>query len=812
MDTKHVRSVFVRAIYITVILAVAFSTTASASAAGTRPFVGVWRAIDNLDGSLIRVTIMGSSGGPFLITWTEPYLSFCEGRAGLATGIGYLDTDDPYMLEANMRLKCLRSGDTIEWHQVWQYRPAYDVLASSGDYGVETIWTRLGQPLVSRLDLRVNYGDDWVESFYQSDHTVWITVTEGDGITVKATAQLVTEPKDFWDGETGFQTQPSDWIPAPPDIQPMDWVIAEVDNGQTARVQIGDVSGEIDLGADSILGTINATWFSEEVEVECHSWGAPLPEEILKYDMTLPNGEETYACSWAGEWDIQPGQNVGVGYFGPDGHWVANTFFIPMPTFVAYLPGAIEGYDWPLGHEITVNINGGEYSTSAYSEQRPDFPEGETRVLFELWRDDFFMEAGDHLVMTDEAAGITKDVTVTNLAVTDINLGAHTVSGIYDPAYELWVWLYGQDGQVPATEGNTWVATFTELLPRTWGGATQRDTDGDGTSLDFQIPNPNLYALPDENKIFAQEWIVGSQLDLKVYDSGGSEIYSDSQMVETPSVVPWTLVVFDLDAAGFDLMPGQQIVLNQRGYVRELLVSSLTITGFDFVNQQVIGTGDAGALIFIRINGEDVWGEVDSEGNWATSHPQLAPRVWGEAIQPDGVDGDETRDGFQAPNPGLYALTDENKIYAQEWMVGGQLDLQIYDSGGSEIYADSQIVGPPSEVPWTLVVFDLGTAAFDLLPEQRIVLNQGGYEREMIVSSLRIIGFEYVTQQITGIGDAGAHIFIRINGEDIWGEVDSEGNWAISHPQLAPGVWGEAIQPDGVDGDETRDGFQAPYE
>jgi hypothetical protein len=253
--------------------------------------------------------------------------------------------------------------------------------------------------------------------------------------------------------------------------------------------------------------------------------------------------------------------------------------------------------------------------------------------------------------MTDASAGITKDVVVTNLAVKDFNLSAGTVSGIYDPAYDLWVWLYDRDGQVPVTdpENGTWIATFAELPPSAWGGAVQREADGDGTSIDFQVPNPNLYALAGEDKIFAQEWIAGAQLDLTIHNSNGEQIYSESQMVEPPSVVPWTLVVFDLDAAGFDLLPGQQIVLNQGGYVRELLVSSLRITGFDYAAQQVIGVGDPGAQIFIRINGEDVWGEVDSEGNWAISHPQLAAGVWGEAIQPDGDDGDETRDGFQAP-------------------------------------------------------------------------------------------------------------------------------------------------------------------
>src|SRR3972149_4968123 len=88
-------------------LALAFSTvgmtgsTASATALARSPFVGVWRAIDFGDGSLMRATILGPAGGPFLITWTESYFSFCDGRAGLATGKGRARPDDPTVLGAD---------------------------------------------------------------------------------------------------------------------------------------------------------------------------------------------------------------------------------------------------------------------------------------------------------------------------------------------------------------------------------------------------------------------------------------------------------------------------------------------------------------------------------------------------------------------------------------------------------------------------------------------------------------------------------------------------------------------------------------
>jgi hypothetical protein len=177
------------------------------------------------------------------------------------------------------------------------------------------------------MGLRVNYGHDWVESFYEAGHEVVITVTDGDDVE-KATATVYTEPKDFWGGETGFTTNPGDWSPAQPDLQPDDWVYAQVDNGVTARVQLGDIQGEVRSDLDSITGTINVSWLSDPVPVECLDWGSGGEPINKDAGSVYPNGASPYSCNWdpETEWDVQPWQDIGVGYSTPDGHWVANAF------------------------------------------------------------------------------------------------------------------------------------------------------------------------------------------------------------------------------------------------------------------------------------------------------------------------------------------------------------------------------------------------------------------------------------------------------------------------------------------------------
>ena len=180
------------------------------------------------------------------------------------------------------------------------------------------------------LILDVNYGHDWIEGNYEAGHTVWITVTNNAGDVVKGTAELQTGLVPWWGGQSGFSTSWQGWT-TQPDIQPGDWVYGLVDSGQDTQLQVGTITGTVDIDDDSIGGRIYATWFTETLEVQCHEWagvGAP-----GKNSTAGPDGDPPYYCQWdpGSEWDVQPGQDIGVWYQGSDLNWVINTFRAPQP-------------------------------------------------------------------------------------------------------------------------------------------------------------------------------------------------------------------------------------------------------------------------------------------------------------------------------------------------------------------------------------------------------------------------------------------------------------------------------------------------
>jgi uncharacterized repeat protein (TIGR01451 family) len=261
----------------------------------------VWGQIDHLDGEMVQVDL-----------WDMPSKQVQTDSDG-----NYLATYDDIPRGAE--------GDV-------NYRTEID-------YADVTFHRRM-----DRLDLlmNINYDHDWVEGEYEADHTVWITVTESDGSTIKGSAVLTTGLVPWWDGQSGFSTNWQGWSGGQPDIMPGDWVSGSVSTGHTSAVKIGHVTGAISTLADRIRGTVDATWIGEVVDIECHPWGSPAWTPS-KHDTVFPDGDDTYYCSWnpGTEWDVQKEQDLAVSYEEPTGDRVFAVFQIRAEV---YLPVVLKNH------------------------------------------------------------------------------------------------------------------------------------------------------------------------------------------------------------------------------------------------------------------------------------------------------------------------------------------------------------------------------------------------------------------------------------------------------------------------------------
>ena len=277
------------------------------------------------------------------------------------------------------------------------------------------------------LVLKINYGHDWVEGVYEPGHTLWITVTEGDGITVKGAAELTTGFVPGWDGQSGFSTNWNGWLGEHPDITPGDWVYGQVDNGFSNAVQVGDIDFEVDYAADIVAGSLSVPGITDPVSLRCELSNHPDNPGID--DIVDPGGGPIY-CDFGGSgFDIEPQNTVIVMYWEPDGDQVMNT--ANWPHMVANIGPQSGGDRHVWGDRVepgatvalTVTTELGAFvagtvtqaDADGYFDSGRDLPEGSLAFWNIVWADfeDGITDTLEIYPMGGEANPTTDVVTVT---------------------------------------------------------------------------------------------------------------------------------------------------------------------------------------------------------------------------------------------------------------------------------------------------------------------------------------------------------------------------------------------------------------
>jgi hypothetical protein len=239
---------------------------------------------------------------------------------------------------------------SVGWDQLFhQFAPAdgfvvdtafwgYDLVKS--EYVVARYQARNGNRVSQSQEwprMGVNYGLDEATGFYNVGYTFWITVTDSVG-SPKAHATTTTTPAGTGpDGawSNGFWVQTDDWSDPALDIRPGDWVLYRADDGYTNSVLVGTITARLDAAANTAAGTITAPGFVEPLGGFAGFWGSFWEQFTVD-----PNGG-SYLVDFS-PYDLQPGDEVSVGYGEPDGDTVRNVFWVPRGQ--VYLPLVLRNY------------------------------------------------------------------------------------------------------------------------------------------------------------------------------------------------------------------------------------------------------------------------------------------------------------------------------------------------------------------------------------------------------------------------------------------------------------------------------------
>jgi hypothetical protein len=279
MQTKRQLTVSVLAICVLLAL------PAAVHAAPTSPFTGHWQGID-VDRSDIRLTIAGPSMGPFLITWTESFISFCDGGPGIIRGIGTLSEGDPSVLEADLHVECFTIDKSLDFHVTIEYLPATNALRITYQDGRFVILYRSGAQVQTNATIIASAEGEWL---WTSDFTPWdvltVSVYESDdaGAALRWTG---TKTTNQW----GFVHV------LPTDTDGLDFMVGNY-------VTVSDSFVEKGLVLESI------TWDVFDAENDFAAGTAPVGREVMVVVADSPDPEDQYHL-WV--------------HAGSDGSWTAD--------------------------------------------------------------------------------------------------------------------------------------------------------------------------------------------------------------------------------------------------------------------------------------------------------------------------------------------------------------------------------------------------------------------------------------------------------------------------------------------------------
>ena len=177
------------------------------------------------------------------------------------------------------------------------------------------------------LRIEANYGHNWVNVGTEPFATVDINVSG------KATAQIEAN-KEGW-----VWSQPEDWDPSLPDIEPGDTIVVTGAGFEQRIEPVGTISGALNLLQNTVAGTID-TPFDIDLPVQCEVWpeGGPGSQPVR---VQVSGDGGAYACDFDDVgWDLGPNETVAVSYYEPDGDRVINVFWWEAVQPAASVSGA----------------------------------------------------------------------------------------------------------------------------------------------------------------------------------------------------------------------------------------------------------------------------------------------------------------------------------------------------------------------------------------------------------------------------------------------------------------------------------------
>lgn len=538
------------------------------------------------------------------------------------------------------------------------------------------------------------------------------------------------------------------------------------------------------------------------------------------------NSDGTWTADFTGKANLQLDKAGGIKVFDDDDD--VTHVEVPNPYIEAHVTGQwIYARGWLLDTMVTMTIDrpstpqSPDYTTTTWNSDI-------TAAEFNL-NGVFEFQSGD--VITQSGGGLTKTLIVTNIAITGIDPSAETISGIANPDTEIEVDIWSGDApyrKVTANGTGQWVADFSvpwndqgtyDLTPGLSGIAMHKDDDGDFEFTEWRMPNPNIYARANDNRIEGNDWPLGETVSVEIDDPSTPQDpdYSNNVIVEVADWNP-NLNMFGLNLNNYDLKVGDIVTATQGNTIKQLVVSNLMITNVNLDTDIVYGTANPNQLVNIWtcwqndpcINRDET---ADQNGNWSTKFAVPGEQDWenetadlrgGSWIDSsvNDEDGDQTMFGWYVLNPKIFVVDSHysnccayNVVGGEQWEPGKTISLSIDDpsNGAGWDYQDSLIAldghNGWANSQWT---FNIDPQEFPIKPGYIVQVTDGTTVKEHVVKDLVITDIDLDADTVEGQSNSDEQLYVPVIVNDQYAQrfvsPDINGRWIADFSQ--PGEQG----------------------
>ncbi|RPI90039.1 MAG: hypothetical protein EHM40_19395, partial [Chloroflexi bacterium] len=372
----------------------------------------------------------------------------------------------------------------------------------------------------------------------------------------------------------------------------------------------------------------------------------------------------------------------------------------------------VQAREWQAGTTVHLIINGVSFGNAVLVDRAP-WDSSSFYTQFDLGGYD--VQVGD--VITVEGAGITKELIVSPLRVTDVDLTLDLLLGEAAPGASVVAsacipgWGCVNRSAVADLSSGVWSADFQGIADLTGenadGWVQEWDSDGDGTEDGWQADMPFMDAWYRDGVIHAYAWPLGTHLTLTIEDPGMPASPDYSMETDVTGYTSWdptmTLSVFQLNGA-FVITPGMTLTISGASQTRQLVISHLTITDINVGADTITGTAEPNQWLWMWYDSPAHFCcrsfQADSNGVWTVDYSEPGPN--GEPVEDIGTRAAGTINASDIGGDNTSLNWNLRIRVASDFDGDGDTDLSVYRSSLSKWFVKDQTngaFGMPGDIP-----------------------------------------------------------------------------------------------------------------